>query len=85
MDKFAEHKTQLDSPASAHFAITPSDDTDFTTYCRAIYCGSAGDVAVVDLSGTVAVYKVLQGTRLDIRARRVNDSGTDATNLVGMV
>lgn len=84
-DKFASHKTLLDSPASAHFVIEKSDTEDFAVACRAIYVGGAGDVAVVDLSGNVCVYKALQGTRLDIRARRVNSTDTTATSLIGMI
>ena len=70
-------------------AVGPSDTIDFDPYVTsktltaAIYVGATGDVAVVDNGGTVGVFKAVPaGTFLWTWARRVNSTGTTATNLM---
>ncbi len=62
-------------------AITPNDSTDLEFgACRAIRVGGAGDVSIVDLTGTtVIIPSVLAGETLPVQATRINATGTTAT------
>jgi len=66
-------------------AITPSDATNFTEgACHAIYVGGAGAVVAV-VNGTAITFAAVPvGTVLQLRATRVNATGTAATNLVAL-
>jgi len=68
------------------FAITPNDSADLGTPTQAIWVGGTGDLTVLLENDTVAVQfvNIPDGTLLQIRAVRVYDTGTDATNLVGL-
>lgn len=69
-------------------AVTPSNTVDFVRYPRGLYVGGGGDVAVVPLSGdadtAVTFVGVAAGTILPIGARRVNVTGTTATDIVAL-
>ena len=83
--KFSE--TDMSVPATGAFAITPSDSTDLPRVTRAIYVGGGGDVTVQPLlasDDTVTFTAVPTGAVLPIRASRVLDTGTTATDLVGL-
>jgi hypothetical protein len=74
------------APAFDHFAITPSDSTNFNAYARGIYVGVGGDVVVVSPAGNAVTYKnVPTGAILPVIAIRVNSTSTTATNMVGFV
>jgi hypothetical protein len=66
-------------------AIVPSDVTNFTDgACHAIYVGGAGNITAV-VNGTAVLFAgALVGSVLEIRATRVNATGTAATNLVAL-
>lgn len=73
-------------------AITPNDATDLTDKeFRAIYVGTAGDIAVEHVSGgTPVVYEAVPaGTILPVKVGQVNATGTTSgagrTGLVGLV
>lgn len=67
------------------FAITTSNTVNFTQPCNAIYVGVAGDVSILPLEGaTSVVFKAVPVGILHVPARRVNASGTTATDLVGL-
>jgi hypothetical protein len=87
MSRFSRTRPTLESPASLPFAITPSDTTNFAEAARAIYVGSAGNVAVVPIEGGTAVTFVgaVAGSILPVRAIRVNSTGTTAGSLVGLI
>jgi len=86
-DPFQNHNSELDSPAHDYYAVTPSDATDETVFFRALYIGSAGNVAAVPIDDGTAVtfVGVPAGTVLPIRGRRVNSTNTTASNIVGLV
>jgi len=72
-------------PATHVFSITPSDSSELSVVTRALYVGNTGDVSVMLVQGTIAVFaRVPTGQVLSIRARKVFATGTTATNLVGM-
>ena len=77
-DQFASHSSALDSPAAAHFTITPSNDADLAIRPRALFCTAAGNVAV-RIGGVDITYPVVAGDILPLRAERVLATGTTAT------
>lgn len=67
------------------FAITPSNSVDFTTDAAAIYVGVTGNIVLETTKGTVLTFVgVPAGAILPIDTRRVNVTGTTATNLIGL-
>lgn len=69
------------------FAITPNDGADLATNTRGIYVGGTGNLAVIleDDTSVVTFMAVPVGSLLPIRVKRVNSTGTTATNLIGLV
>lgn len=67
------------APGSRHFAIAPSDDTNFAQPPRAIYCEEAGTAQVVDGAETVLPYTMTAGQILPFRGVRVNATDTTGT------
>lgn len=66
-------------------AVTPSDSTDFTSIARAIYVGTAGNVAAVRHDSTVVTFSnVPAGAVLPIAVRRINATNTTASNIVAL-
>ncbi len=68
-------------------AITPNNSADFDDLgiCRAIYVGGAGDVSIIDLTGTTVVFVgAAAGSTLPVQTSRVNVTGTTATSLVAL-
>lgn len=85
-DKWANYPPQLELPSGELYAVTPSDSNNETTAFRSLYIGSAGDVAVVDLSGTAITFAgVPAETVLPVRGLRVNSTSTTASSIVGLV
>lgn len=85
-DTFSNYHAGLESPAERAFAITPSDTNALTYVTRGIYIGVTGDVKVEMVSGGLVTFKnALAGTVLPVRALRVWSTGTDATDLIGLV
>lgn len=66
-------------------SITPNDNADLATQCRAIYVGAVGNVAVIMAGGeSVTFNSVPAGTILPIVCNRVMSTGTTATQLVAI-
>jgi hypothetical protein len=75
----------LSSPAAHAVAVTPHDTTLLTTPSRSLYVGTAGNVTVLTVGGeTVAFNNVPAGAILPIRAARVNNTGTTASDIVSL-
>lgn len=79
------------APYNLNLAVTTSDSTDLVPWTAsglptsALYVGVTGDVvtAAADNSGSLVTWKAVPaGTFLPIAVRRVQASGTSATNLV---
>ena len=83
-DPFASFTPGLESPASAAFAITPSDSTDLPQVTRALNVAQTGTVALVTVRGDTATVFVAAGIAFPIRAQRVLATGTSATGIVGL-
>lgn len=84
-DIFNQNSTGLDSPGLYHYAITPSDSTDFQISFRSVYVGGAGNVVIVSNDGTAVTYVgVAAGSIIPMRGKRVNATNTTATSMVGI-
>lgn len=73
-------------PADSAAAITPSDVNDLENHTRGLYIGGAGDVKVIMANGTEAVTftALAVGVVHPLRVRRVYDTDTTATAIVGV-
>ena len=75
------------SPAVKAHAVTPTDNTDLTWGpCRALYIGTAGNVAVVLDNDTAAVTFVgcYAGQILPVMAKYVQATNTTASNIIAL-
>lgn len=72
-------------PAEDASAVTPSDSTNLTNPARALYIGTAGNVTLVTIGGSVITFSNVQsGSVLPVRTTRVNSTSTTATNIVAL-
>lgn len=85
-DSFNLATDSLIAPARMAFAITPNDATDLPSAAKALYVGSGGDITIrtVAAAEDVTLRNVLSGSVLAIRIRAVRQTGTTATDLVGL-
>jgi len=75
----------LDSPAKNAAAVTPNDSADLANVAVALFVGGAGDVSVDTVGGQESVVFTLPaGSVLPVRVKRVNNTGTTATNIVAL-
>lgn len=66
------------------FEVTPHDSTDFANTARYFYVGGAGNVALVRNDATVVTFVgVPAGAYILAGGKRINSTGTTATNIVG--
>lgn len=73
------------APAVSWVAVTPHNTTNLPAGCRALYVGSAGDVAAVGQDNVVVVFAgVPAGTILPLAVKRVNLTNTDADDMVAL-
>lgn len=85
-DQYKNTSTGLESPAQGAFSVTPNDATDLTMVTRALYIGGAGDVAVTMKGGGEVTFSGLAaGQFMPVRVVRVKDTGTTASNILGLV
>lgn len=76
-------------PARAAAAVTPHDSNDLTPYAKSLYVGVAGDVTVImasdkDPTGIPVLFKAHPVGYLNAQVRRVNATGTTATNITAL-
>lgn len=85
-DPFDGQADSAMSPATRCFAIAPSDSSDLPQATKAIYVGTAGDVALRSVAGPAPVTfrNVAAGAILDVRVRAVLATGTTAADIVGL-
>jgi hypothetical protein len=77
------------------FTVAPSDTVDFkddttnntSAYpIAAVWVGTGGDIALVSPVGNVKTFKnVPNGTMLPFICKRVNNTNTTASNIIGVV
>lgn len=72
-------------PATSWVAVTPHDSTNLPAGCIGVYIGGAGAIALVGHDGTAVTFSAVPvGTTLWCGAKRVNSTGTTATNIVAL-
>lgn len=76
------------SSASTATAVTPHNTNEVVannTFCRALYIGTAGDLAVTMADGgNVTFVGLTAGSLLDIQVSHVRATGTTASNIVAL-
>jgi hypothetical protein len=84
-DAFSSYTPGLTSPGTRAFAITPSDTEDLPHVTRAIYIGGSGNIVAVTQGGDEVTFaSVFAGSILPVRIKRVKNTGTTATLLIGI-
>lgn len=73
-------------PSSSAFAITPSDSVNLAYPTRALYVGTGGDIVLLlwDDTTVITLKNVLGGSCLPLCVKRVNETDTGASDLVGL-
>lgn len=86
LDSFENSVDSLIAPARLVFSIQPSDSEDLPRTTKALYVGSGGDVALkaVDSETDVVLRNVVSGTVLAVRIDAIRETGTTASDLVGL-
>jgi hypothetical protein len=78
------------SPSAALAAVTPSDSSNIAQiagqYPRALYIGTAGNVAILTPGAASAVTLVgaTAGSIIPVQTQRVNSTNTTASNIVAL-
>lgn len=84
-DAFADHAVGLTAPATRAYTITPFDAGDLSRATRALFVGQSGNVRVKTTGGDIVTFANLQsGVLYPIRVARVFQTGTTASDLVGL-
>lgn len=77
------------SPADTHgyggVAVTPDDDNDLDTPCRDIHVSVSGTLKITGRDGKVVEFPAVAGPgRVGVGAKRIWNTGTDATGIVAL-
>jgi hypothetical protein len=84
-DAFSTHAPTPGAPARGAQAVTPDDENDLTPWAKALYVGTAGDVALIPAGGGAAVtLKNHPVGYLAVQARRLLETGTTAEDIVAL-
>jgi hypothetical protein len=84
-DAFTAYVGGLDTPYTKAETVTPHDTNELAAVSRGLWVGGAGNVAALMLDGSVGTFvAVAAGTLLKVRIKRVNSTGTTATNMVAL-
>ena len=83
-DIYDDRSSGLESPGYNAATITPDDGADLPTASRAIYVGTAGDLAITMVGGGTLTLKNVPAGILPLRVRRVLATGTSAADLVAV-
>ncbi len=83
-DKFSDHSVGLDSPVTRMFPVIPDDATDLPHTGRALNVAQSGKVQITTCEGDTATVYVAAGLAFPVRAVRIWQTGTTATDIVVM-
>ncbi|MEL6959404.1 MAG: hypothetical protein AAGL89_10680 [Pseudomonadota bacterium] len=83
-DAYASHQLSLESPAVRIFPVSPDDGVDLPEVSRAINVATTGAVRITTVGGTTATIYVAAGMAFPVRAKRIWQTGTDATGVVAL-
>lgn len=83
-DKFEANIAVLDSPAENAAAVTPNDSVDLPNFSRALYVGTAGNIALVTAGGDSVTLTNVPVGFAPLRVARVLSTGTTASGIVAL-
>lgn len=84
-DAFSGYTPSLTSPYADGAAVTPHDTNELSTYSRALYVGTGGDLVVTLRSGNdVTLTGVVSGSLLRLWCTKVKSTGTTASDIVAL-
>lgn len=84
-DPYRDRMQTPTAPARKAFAITPSDTEDVATVPRSIYVGVEGDIAIIMADDNASVTLKGASGLIPAMVRRVLETGTTATDIVGII
>lgn len=84
-DAFDTRMRSPRDPAISVFAITPDDAADLPQVTTALNVATPGTVRVTTVDGSTADLTVHPGQAFPVRVRRVWQTGTSATGILGLV
>jgi hypothetical protein len=80
----SKSKFDYDAPARSAFEITAHDSTDFTNETRGLIVGTGGTIEAVMADNGNGVTMILAQGYYPLALKRINATGTTATDLVGL-
>jgi hypothetical protein len=84
-DRMSSSSGGVEAPGTGVEAVTLSNTQELVNVSRGLYVGGGGDVSVLMLDGSTGTFiGVVAGTILPIRVRRVNLTGTTASNMTSI-
>ncbi len=75
----------FDHPATGSIAVSPNNSTDLVKFCRALYVGVTGDIAVMLTDGSTQLFLNVPVGILPVQCKRVLLTGTTATGIVALL
>ena len=73
------------APTNDFEPVTPSNSKSISRNARALWVGTGGDVVALNAAGQAVTFKnVPDGSILPIATKRVNSTGTTATDIVAL-
>lgn len=85
LDRFSDFPTNLVAPARDAAAILPNDSVDLGQLPRALFVGTAGNVAAIMAGGQSVLFEnCAAGSVLPVRAVRIRATGTTAGAIVAL-
>ncbi|MGR3793240.1 spike base protein, RCAP_Rcc01079 family [Vannielia sp. SX4] len=84
-DPFKNRTPSLSGPATDIIPVTPSDSTNLSAVCVALYIETGGDLVIVTQAGATRTVAVADQSMLPVGVRRVQATGTTATGIHGFV
>ena len=83
-DTFANQTPGISGPFLSAVAVTPHDSNELTHVTRALWVGTAGDLALVTQDGSAVTFANFGPAWLPGRIRAVKATGTTANDLVAV-
>jgi len=80
-DPFKNRAPNLNGPATDLMPVTPSDTTDLPKVALALYVQTGGSLSFITQTGQVRTVTVTDFSILPVGTRRVQATGTTATNI----
>lgn len=84
-DAFANRMRTPADPAVRLFSVTPNDLVDLPEATTALNVATPGTVHVTTIDGSQGHITIRPGQPFPIRAKRIWQTGTSATGIVGLV